>query len=308
MGKFNDPIRGTHIMEMESKRIKVRHILIVLLLWTALSSPANAEMYKWVDEQGTVHFTDDASKIPEKYRPDAELRKIPKPMSSPEMTEVKEKSVSTPSLKNSKSEGIEVDLLRRHELLLSEVVLNGKVKRYFIVDTGASFTLINGETAKELGFTINESTPFIPVSTVSSIILVPLVTLKSVQVGGAEAGNVDALIYTMPSGQEGLLGNSYLNRFKVVLDSIRGKMTLFPFQGKPSPDRPGGFGRDYWAGQFRFYHRNLEELKKLKAKYEGRGASSELNRVNNGIRYFGNQLNELERKASLAGVPRNWRE
>jgi hypothetical protein len=29
---------------------------------------AHAEVYKWVDEKGTVHFTDDYSKIPEKYR------------------------------------------------------------------------------------------------------------------------------------------------------------------------------------------------------------------------------------------------
>ena len=39
------------------------------------------EMYKWVDEKGTVHFTDDLSKIPEKYRQDAETRKPPKEIS-----------------------------------------------------------------------------------------------------------------------------------------------------------------------------------------------------------------------------------
>jgi len=49
-------------------------------------------------------------------------------------------------------------------------------------------------------------------------------------------------------------------------------------------------------------------LKKIKRKYEGKGSSSELNRVNNAIRYFENQLSEFERKASFAGVPRNWRQ
>jgi hypothetical protein len=85
-------------------------------------------------------------------------------------------------------------------------------------------------------------------------------------------------------------------------------MTLYSMQGTPSPDRPGGYGRDYWVGQFRFYNRNLEQLRNLKAKIEGKGASGELVRVNNAIRYFENQLNELERKASFAGVPRNWRQ
>jgi hypothetical protein len=140
------------------------------------------------------------------------------------------------------------------------------------------------------------------------VILTPLVTLKSVSVGRAELENVDALIYTMPSGQDGLLGNSFLNRFKVVLDSVKGKMTLFQLEGSPSPDRPGGYGRDYWVGRFRFYNRYLSEFKRLKVEYEKRGAQSELNRVNNAIRYFETQLSELERKASFAGVPRNWRD
>jgi len=112
----------------------------------------------------------------------------------------------------------------------------------------------------------------------------------------------------MPSESAGLLGNSFLNKFKVVLDSMNGKMTLYSMQGIPSPDRPGGYGRDYWVGQFRFYNRNLEQLKNLKAKIETKGASGELLRVNHAIRYFENQLNELERKASFAGVPRNWRQ
>jgi len=35
---------------------------------------ANAEIYKWVDEKGTVHFTEDPSTIPEKYREKAKGR------------------------------------------------------------------------------------------------------------------------------------------------------------------------------------------------------------------------------------------
>ena len=51
-------------------------ILLVVSLDLFLSS-AYGEMYKWVDEKGTLHFADDLSNIPEKYRPDAEMRKAP---------------------------------------------------------------------------------------------------------------------------------------------------------------------------------------------------------------------------------------
>jgi clan AA aspartic protease (TIGR02281 family) len=287
--------------------MKVVILFIVILI--GFVSPAYGEMYKWVDEKGTLHFADDLSKVPEKYRPDAEMQKAPKEISSPE---IKEKtkgppaSLTTPT--TSEPMGMEVDLFRRHELWLAEVVLNERVKRILVVDSGASFMLISQQTAKDLGVTIDESTPFIPGTTVSGMILTPLVTLKSVKVGNAAVENVEAVVYSMPSGQDGLLGNSFLNKFKVVLDALNSKMILYSMKGISSPDRPGGYSRDYWVGQFRFYNRNLAELKKLKTKYESQGARSEANRVNNAIRYFENQLSDLERRASFAGVPRNWRE
>jgi clan AA aspartic protease (TIGR02281 family) len=284
---------------------KMRLILFLIIMLTFFVPSSYGEMYKWVDEKGTVHFTDDPSSIPEKYRQDAETRTPPKETST---SQPQEKPKPSLPKKVSEPEGITVDLVRKHELLLAEVVLNEKIRQHFIVDTGASFTLINLPTAKGLGITIDENTPFIPTFTASSLIFTPLVTLRSIRVGEAEVENVDVLIHNMPSDSVGLLGNSFLNKFKVVLDSINGKMTLYSMQGTPSPDRPGGYGRDFWVGQFRFYYRQLEDLKNIKRKYEGKGSSSELTRVNNSIRYFENQLSELERKASFAGVPRNWRE
>jgi len=285
----------------------MRKTFFLLAILIALALPASAEMYKWVDEKGTVHFTDDISSIPEKYREGVEERKTPKGTANQEVRE-KSAPAPAPAQKSSEPQGFEVNLVRRHELWLSEVVLNNRLRSYFIVDTGASFTLINTQMANELGLNINETTPFIPIYTASQLIFTPLVTLKSVRVGEAEVENVDVLIHNLPSNTAGLLGNSFLNKFRVVLDSAQGKMTLFSAQGIASPDRPGGYGRDYWAGQFRFYNRNLAELKKLKAKYDNQGGSTELNRVYYAIRYFENQLSELERRASFAGVPRNWRD
>ena len=285
--------------------MRILRFLLLFIMMAVLVPSSYGEMYKWVDEKGTVHFTDDLSSIPEKYRQDAETRKPPKEGSVPQTPE---KPKPPPSPKGAEPEGMAVDLFRKHELLLAEVILNGRLKQYFIVDTGASFTLINRSTARELGITIDENTPFIPIFTASSLIFTPLVTLQSIRVGEAEVENVDVLIHDMPSDSAGLLGNSFLNKFRVTLDSVNGKMTLYSMQGTASPDRPGGYGRDFWVSQFRFYYRILEELRKIKQKYEGRGSSSELTRVNNAIRYFENQLSEFERKASFAGVPRNWRQ
>jgi clan AA aspartic protease (TIGR02281 family) len=287
----------------------MKTVILFIIILIVFASPGYGEMYKWVDEKGVLHFADDLSKVPEKYRPDAEIQKNPKEIISPEIKEKpKEPRTSFPPPTTSEAQGFEVDLFRRYELWLAEVILNERVKRHLVIDSGASFILISQQIAKELGITIDENTPFIPGATVSGVILTPLVTLKSVKVGNAAIENVEAVVYSMPSGQDGLLGNSFLNKFKVVLDSINSKMLLYSMKGISSPDRPGGYSRDYWVGQFRFYNRNLAELKKLKTKYESQGARSEANRVNNAIRYFENQLSDLERRASSVGVPRNWRE
>ena len=284
----------------------MRFLILFTMVLAVLVSSSYGEMYKWVDEKGAVHFTDDLSNIPEKYREEAETRKPPKESSTP-----KPQEKSDPSLprKVSEPEGFTVDLVRSGEVSFTEVVLNERIKQYFIVDTGASFTVISREAAKELGITIDENTPFIPITTASSVIFNPLVTLRSIRVGRAEVEDVDVLVHNLPGSSAGLLGNSFLSKFKVVLDSIQGKMTLYSLQGTPSPDRPGGYGRDFWVSQFRLYTRVLDQLNRMKQRYEGRGgSSSELVRVNNAIRYFENQLSELERKASFAGVPRNWRQ
>jgi clan AA aspartic protease (TIGR02281 family) len=289
------------------KRNEGMKVLISFIIVLAvLVASSYGEVYKWVDEKGTVHFTDDLSSIPEKYREEAETRKPPKETSTPKPQE--NSKLSLPE-KTSEPEGMTVDLVRSGEVSFTEVLLNERIKQDFIVDTGASFTVISQEAAKELGITIDENTPVIPIATASSVIFNPLVTLRSIRVGEAEVENVDVLVHNLPGRSAGLLGNSFLSKFKVVLDSVNGKMTLYSLKGTPSPDRPGGYGRDFWVSQFRLYTRALDELNKMKRRYEERGgSSSELVRVNNAIRYFENQLNELDRKASLAGVPRNWRQ
>lgn len=287
---------------------KMRCVILSLLMGIVLAFPGYAEVYKWVDEKGTVHFADDLSRIPEKYRPDAKVQTPPREIPGIPIPESPERPTTPLTLGTSDPEGVEVPLSRRGGVFVTEVTLNGKAKRHFVVDTGASDTVISQEMARELDLPIDDDhTPFVVRVTASDVIFVPLVTLKSVRVGNAEVEGVEATVQTMPSG-DGLLGQSFLSRFRVVLDAADGKMTLFPMPEKSSLDRPGGYDRSYWVGQFRFCHENLAGLKKLKAKAESQGAHSLLKQINNTVRYFENRLDELERKASFAGVPRNWRE
>jgi len=55
-----------------AQEIFMKWILVAILLTFVFSQLSSAEVYKWVDEKGVVHFTDDMTQVPEKYRPKAE--------------------------------------------------------------------------------------------------------------------------------------------------------------------------------------------------------------------------------------------
>ena len=50
----------------------MRIILIAFTLFIFLGQTSFAEVYRWIDEKGYVHFTDDVTQVPEKYRKEAE--------------------------------------------------------------------------------------------------------------------------------------------------------------------------------------------------------------------------------------------
>jgi len=54
----------------------MKRILLILLLLIS-SELSFAQAYKWVDEKGVIHFTDDITQVPEKYRPGVDRIGLP---------------------------------------------------------------------------------------------------------------------------------------------------------------------------------------------------------------------------------------
>jgi hypothetical protein len=55
-----------------------------LIFFSAICPSSAKEVYKWVDEKGTVHFSEDASSVPEEYRGRAEKKSMPEEAKPPE--------------------------------------------------------------------------------------------------------------------------------------------------------------------------------------------------------------------------------
>ncbi len=51
-------------------------IFVITVICLVLAAPASAGLYKWKDENGKTHFTDDPSRIPLDYRNKKDMKKI----------------------------------------------------------------------------------------------------------------------------------------------------------------------------------------------------------------------------------------
>ena len=63
--------------ESESMIAKAFSILLLFLLVQAEPSARAGEIFRWLDEDGIPHFTDNVSKIPPAYRDRAEVQTLP---------------------------------------------------------------------------------------------------------------------------------------------------------------------------------------------------------------------------------------
>ncbi|OGQ00410.1 MAG: hypothetical protein A2026_13795 [Deltaproteobacteria bacterium RBG_19FT_COMBO_46_12] len=72
----------------------MKRILIIILFFLFLSEISFAEIFKWVDGKGVVHFTDDILQVPEKYRSKTKKMELPEGIE-----ETKGEGESTPKTK-----------------------------------------------------------------------------------------------------------------------------------------------------------------------------------------------------------------
>ena len=118
-------------------------------------------------------------------------------------------------------------------LTLVSATVNGSPQAaVFLVDTGASQTLLSPLLAKRVGVTVPVQAARRDLRVVGgAIVSVPLVRVHSLQVGEARVDQMEVGVYDFsPEARsiDGLLGGDFLNRFKVTFDRVSGRMILEP--------------------------------------------------------------------------------
>jgi clan AA aspartic protease (TIGR02281 family) len=194
----------------------------VLLLGTLIASPASADIYRWVDAQGSVHFTDDPASVPATHRQEARSVDV---AARDSRVNVVERNSSVPTASRSSSGRHVVSLERAGLQMQVRALLNDSLEARFVVDTGAMMNSIPRSLVEKLGITIDARTPRVAVSGITAKAqLAPVVTLRNLKLGGAVVEQIEMVV--LDTLDVGLLGMSFFNHFRVQTDPVRGTLTL----------------------------------------------------------------------------------
>lgn len=121
---------------------------------------------------------------------------------------------------------IEIPLLEQSDTsLVVPTLIEDKVMGTFVVDTGATYTVITPAMAARLGITVTPQTPRIFIITANGRIQAPIVTLKNITIGGLKVPSVQAVIQTIGTGDDlllsGLLGMNFFNGMDLTVKQDR---------------------------------------------------------------------------------------
>jgi len=197
------------------KPSELRTLMVLLLFFLLPYDAAMGDVYKYVDDQGHVHFTDDLTTIPEKYWERVQTRKASQKAPAERTPAVEPESI------DSRSTSVDIDDFG-HVYLQVEARYRGRSETLrFMLDTGSSMSSLTAHAADMLGVTYAEgkaSTVVADGRVVSNV----WVTLDEMTVGPFVLEDKPVLIHgSEPQKElpyEGLLGQDLLSKVEYRVD------------------------------------------------------------------------------------------
>jgi len=181
---------------------RLRLPAFAFLVLSLVTSSAQAQLYRWTDENGETHFGQGRESVPERYRKSARSVGAVDPPPAP----------SGPA-DATVNEGVtRIAFAPGHPIMVTARI-NGRGLVQLLLDTGADRTTISPAALMGLGVSYRDAPK-----------------IESLQVGGARVGPLRVASHDaqLGRGAQGLLGRDFLNYFRVSIDSVRGIVELTP--------------------------------------------------------------------------------
>jgi len=205
-------------------------VILVALALAALTSPgsAHAQLYRWVNEQGEVHFTQGLENVPERFRGGARLLGYPEAAPAPAPIAPAGSPAATPEAPPPGVRGGARIPFTPGEPILLTVRVNGLRTVRLLLDTGAQSTLIHTRALAAIGVDSSGGRP-ISVMGVTGQAEGRYVGLESLEVGEARVAPLWVIAYDLLLREgDGLLGRDFLDRFKLTVDTEARVVILAP--------------------------------------------------------------------------------
>jgi clan AA aspartic protease (TIGR02281 family) len=276
-----------------------------IALWVLVQLPAaesaRAEVYRWVDAAGNLHFSQDLSQVPPEHREQAAAAaRKPKDRDPLQRYSAPVSSAEHGSMRTARpGEVMRIPFQNQGTLMRVDARIDDRVVAPFYIDTGATGISIPYAVAQQLGIGIGPDTPRVLAHTANGLISQPLVKLHSVQLGPARVTGLHAVV--SGSMDIGLLGGAFFNNFVYQVDSAAGVITLVRNQ-----QVQGGRTTEQWRKAFRDLREPLRRVEAYLGKGDllDKGRVRELEARRDELRA---KLEQLDLAASRAKVPQEWR-
>lgn len=288
----------------------LRGLGVAVLLFSGAGS-ASAEVYRWVDGAGRVHFTSDLHQVPEAFREAAqasaqapsEARGTLQRLGSgaPEAP-----PAAAPARRSAGGQRVyTVHVERAGTGMLVMVQLNDRVSAPFLIDTGASDVLLPQTVADELGLRIGPDTRKARYHTANGVVEHPVVLLDAVELGGARVEDVPASV--SPNMRVGLLGLSFFNHFRYEIDAAEGVVRMRPNDLAATGLIRGGRSEAQWRAEFASLDARRQQVEAELASTEG-SHGRERARLKSLLADLERDGRLLDGEADEAQVPSVWRQ
>jgi hypothetical protein len=189
----------------------------LILIFMFLPGLALGDIYYWMDDQGTQHYTTRLESIPEPYRSKAI------PLSLPTSPPVPLEITPRPSPK-----GLTKIPFTPGSPVLVSVKINGGGPITLILDTGADRTMVTPSALSRLGISFENALRGV-VRGVTGASYAEAVWVNSVEIEEAKVGPLLIIAHDPDlKGADGLLGRDFLANFNVTIDAKERIVTLAP--------------------------------------------------------------------------------
>jgi len=181
------------------------------------ASPAAAQIYRWTDTDGTIHYSQGMESVPPRYRGVAVIIGYDRPAPPP-----------PPPGAAPPAPGVARVRFTPGQPIMVSARINGGTSAELMLDTGATRTVITPRVLEAVGVSYRDALRG-SLRGVTGEAEVLAVKVESIDVSGAAYGPLVVVSHDTGFARgDGLLGRDFLDHFTVNIDNAAGVVTLTP--------------------------------------------------------------------------------